>query len=66
MAAFCQEQTGQDPQERRLAGAVGAEQGRNTSGADLKVDAGQNLPITERPGNVTSIQDSAQGVCAPG
>jgi hypothetical protein len=67
MAAFCQEQTGQDPEEGRLAGAVGAKQGRNTSGADLKVDAGQNLFLAERPGNVTSIQDSAQGRdCAPG
>jgi len=65
VAAFCQEQPGQDPQERRLTGAVGAKQRRNTSGADLKVDAGQNLLIAERPGDVTSIQDSAQGGYAP-
>ena len=66
MAAFCQKQPGQYSQEGRLAGAVGAKQRRNTSGADLKVDAGQNLLIAERPGNVTSIQDSAQGGCVPG
>jgi hypothetical protein len=66
VAAFRQKQPGQDPQERRLAGAVGAKQRRNTSGADLKVDAGQNLLVAERPGNVTSIQDSAQGGCVPG
>jgi hypothetical protein len=61
VTAFCQEQPGQDPQEGRLAGAVGAKQRRNTSGADLKVDPGQNLLIAERPGDVTSIQDSAGG-----
>jgi hypothetical protein len=66
VAAFRQEQPGQDPQERGLAGAVGAKQGRNTSGADPMVDAGQNLLIAERPGNVTRIQDSAQGGYAPG
>ena len=64
VAAFCQKQPRQDPQEGGLAGAVGAEQRRNTSGADLKVDAGQDMLITERPANVASIQDSAQGVCA--
>jgi hypothetical protein len=66
VAAFCQEQPGQYPQERRFAGAVGAKQRRNTSGADLKVDAEQNPLIAERPGDVTSIQDSAQGGYAPG
>jgi len=66
VAALGQEQPGQDPQEGRLAGSVGAKQRRNTSGADPKVDAGQNLLIAKRPGNVTSIQDSARGVCAPG
>jgi hypothetical protein len=66
VAAFCQEQPGQYPQEGRLAGAVGSKQGRNTSGADLKVDAGQNLLIAERPGNVASIQDSARGISLPG
>jgi len=66
VAAVCQEQPGQYPQEGGLAGAVWAKQGRNTSGADLKVDAGQNLLIAERPGDVTSIQDSARGVCATG
>jgi hypothetical protein len=66
VAAFCQEQPGQDSQERRLAGAIGAKQRRNASGADPKVDAGQNLLITERPSDVTSIQDSARGDGAPG
>ena len=49
---------GQRLGDGKVAGAVDA--------ADLKVDAGQNLLIAERPGNVTSIQDSAQGVSAPG
>jgi hypothetical protein len=39
-ARIGQQQSGQDAQKRGLAGAVGTDQRRNATGADLEVDAG--------------------------
>jgi hypothetical protein len=39
-ARIGQQQSGQDAEKGRLAGAVRADQRRNATGADLEVDAG--------------------------
>ena len=56
-----QQQTGDDPQERGLAGAVWPEQRRNATGVDPKVDAGQDVLVAERTCYSLSNQDGARG-----
>ena len=46
-ARIGQQQSGQDAEKGGLSGAVGADQRRNATGADPKVDAGKNFVLPE-------------------
>jgi hypothetical protein len=58
-------EAGQNPQQRRLAGAVGPEQRVDLAVADLHADAAQHLALAEAPREAADV-DGAGGACVRG